>query len=119
MMEAIARHDTRIKGHRIIPFRQSIRSSTSSISTDETLNDVFSDPAAGNFLKQIVEVAVMDALIKAELANHGVSDDPFDAIYISELKADNIHVHDITKVIRAANIRDLSDSISFDDEWED
>ena len=118
-MEALQRHDMQVKARTVIPFRSSNKSFTSDTSVEESLNNVLTDPAAGGVLEKIVEAAAMNALIKAELADLNVSDNPFDAIYISELRADEINIHDVTKIIRYSRIRDLSDSISFDDEWED
>ncbi len=46
-------------------------------------------------------------------------DDPFDAVYISELRPDEVEKADIMAFLQHSDIVDLSDTISFVDEWED
>ena len=46
-------------------------------------------------------------------------DDPFDALYISELRPDEVEKADIMAFLEHSDIVDLSDTISFVDEWED
>ena len=104
----------------IIPFPSTDTSSSSEANIYSSLiSDVLTNPSIENHLKGIIEGAVMDTWVKAHIADFGILNDPFDAIYISELRADDIHSHNIDKITQHSNIIDLSDTISFDDEWED
>lgn len=119
MTKYFGQQESYTKSAEIIPFPLSSSSSSSGTNIEALLNDVFTNPAIETHLKGIVEGAVMDVWVKSHLTYFGISDDPFDAIYISELKADNINNSDIEKIAQYSNIIDLSNTISFDDEWED
>jgi len=107
------------KSAEIIPFPSANSLSSSGTNIEASLIDIFTDPTIKTHLKTIIEGAIMDILVKSYVANFEVSDNPFDAIYISELKADHITCHDVEKIANYLNIIDLSNTISFDDEWED
>ncbi|MDD3619375.1 MAG: hypothetical protein PHX57_08300 [Desulfobulbaceae bacterium] len=119
MTRYFGQQESYTKTAEIIPFPLSNTSSSSGTNFEALLTDVFTNPAIENHLKGIIEGAVMDAWVKSHLTNFGKHDDPFDAIYISELKADNINSPDIEKISKYLNIVDLSSSVTFDDEWED
>ena len=70
-------------------------------------------------LKSIVESAVLDAWMRARWGHVDRPDDPFDALYISELRPDEVEKADIMAFLEHSDIVDLSDTISFVDEWED
>lgn len=106
----------------VIPFRR-----TADISKPETIDepnigsllyDALTNPEVGAHLKRIMEAAVFDSWMKIYL-DIGRVDNPFDAIYISELRADKIDPADIDRIQNYLNIIDLSDTISFKDAWED
>lgn len=86
---------------------------------DSLLRDALTNPEVGAHFKQIMEAAVLDAWMKAKLFDIEKIDNPFDAIYISELRADHVALDDIDRIQRYFNIIDISNTISFQDEWED
>jgi len=103
----------------IIPFPLFSTSSASGTNFESFLVDAFANPEVEKHLKGIVEGAVMDAWVKARMSDLVRIDDPFDAIYISELQADNTDKYDTDRIMQYAKIVDLSSTISFDDEWEE
>jgi hypothetical protein len=103
---------------RVIPFRQPDLAATSEEYFDTPTNPL-SDPEVEERLKSIVEAAVIEGWMKTRLLDIEKIDDPFDAIYISELRPDRISNIEIGRITKYSNIEDLSDTISFDDEWED
>ncbi|MHA1280577.1 MAG: hypothetical protein ACTSQ8_25755 [Candidatus Helarchaeota archaeon] len=119
MTKYFSQQKTSTKSAEIIPFPLSNSSSSSGTNIEALLTDVFTNPAIETHLKGIIEGAIMDTWVKSHFTHFGKSDDPFDAIYISELKADNITSPDLEKIAKYSNIIDLSGTISFDDEWED
>lgn len=103
----------------VIPFPQGNTSTTSETSIESLLSEAIANPETEIRLKGIMEAAVLDAWMKIRLLDVERVDDPFDAIYISELQADPIMSIDINQLQKYANIIDLSNTISFEDEWED
>ncbi len=103
----------------VIPFPQSNTSSSSETSIEILLSDALANPETETRLKGIMEAAVLHAWMKIRLLDVERVDDPFDAIYISELKADPIIPADINQLQKYADIIDLSNTIIFEDEWED
>jgi hypothetical protein len=111
--------DSKTSANNVIPLRQNTPSSTSETSGESLLSSVLANPDTEDRLKEIVEAAVLNVWAKTKLLDIERFDDPFDAIYISELRADPIVSADIEQLSRYANIIDLSETISFEDEWED
>ena len=70
-------------------------------------------------LKDLIEGAVMDVYVRTQFADFEVLENPFDPIYISDLQADPVTKQDIDKIICHSKIIDLSDTLSFNDEWDD
>lgn len=103
----------------IIPFPLTSTLSTSGTNFESFLIDALENPEVEKHLKGIVEGAIMDVWVKARLSDLVRIDDPFDAIYISELQADNTDKYDTDRIMQYAKIIDLSSTISFDDEWEE
>lgn len=94
-------------------------SATAGLSPEPQLLDVLDNLQAEQKLKNIIEAAVFDAWIRTRYQDVGQIDDPFDAIYISELKPDRISQMDVANIVEYSEIIDLSDTIHFSDEWED
>jgi hypothetical protein len=69
-------------------------------------------------LKAAIETIVAEASIKQALTLT-VSDNPFDAVYISRLRADELETEDLNRLQRFADIVDASGSIVFNDGWDD
>lgn len=112
-------NDSQSSHNKVIPLYPSNTSSTMGTSVESLLSDALANPEIETHLKGIVEAAVFEACLKIRLLDIEPHDDPFDAIYISELRADPIVSADINQIRKYANIIDLSNTISFEDEWED
>jgi hypothetical protein len=111
--------DSQSSHNNVIPLNPSNTSSTIGTSVESLLYDALANPETEARLKGIMEAAVLDAWMKTRLLDMERVDDPFDAIYISELRADPIGPADIKRIQKYSNMIDLSDTISFEDEWED
>ncbi len=86
---------------------------------DELVEKILSSSPIEERLKMMIEASVADALARLYAEQQEQMDDPFDAIYLSELSADPISktgYHDLGKYV---GLKDLSESISFRDDWED
>lgn len=116
-----AQQETLSRPADIIPFPHQNMLSTSGTGTnlESLFLEALSNPDVENRLKGIVEGAITNAWVKTHYTDMETLDDPFDAIYISELKADSLNQQDLGKISHYSKIIDLSDTLSFDDEWED
>ncbi len=103
---------------KIVPFPQT-NSDTTSERDFIAAADLFDNPEFEEHFKGIVESAVLEATMKARFLENEIVDDPFDAIYLAELAPDSIYNHDLDRITKYAKIEDLSNTIHFDDEWED
>jgi hypothetical protein len=102
----------------LISFSQKASDTTSTGSVDVPANP-FDNPEYEEHLKGIVESAVLEAWMKARILDIEKVDDPFDAIYLAELPPDNIYNDNLDRINRFTSIEDLSDTINFDDGWDD
>lgn len=84
----------------------------------EWIEMILSDPQFEETVKSYVEGKIMDAFFQTRGAVSSV-DNPFDAIYISELRMDPINRADLQALQAARNIEDLSGTIHFADDWDD
>jgi hypothetical protein len=100
----------------VISFPQKASDTTSAGSVDVPANP-FDNPEIEKHLKSIVESAVLDATLKNRLSDIEKVDDPFDAIYLAELPPDSIE--NLDRIYKFTGIEDLSNTIKFDDEWDD
>ena len=103
----------------VLPFTSNVSSGTSSPDLEAGLKGQMMNPDAEERLKGIVESAVIDAWMKARLFDFDKSDDPFDSIYFSELMPDRIAENDIIRISEYSDLQDLSNTISFLDEWDE
>ena len=120
MIDYVSKYNNSKSSHNnVIPFRQSQTSSKTETGMESLLFDALANPEIEAHLKGIMEAAVLEACLKIKVLDIERHDNPFDAIYISELRADPIVSADINQLSKFAEIVDLSDTISFEDEWED
>ncbi len=70
-------------------------------------------------LKELIESYVAEAYLNTFLEGRIAEDNPFDAVYISELTPDVLDYRDLQLLQRFATIKDLSDTLVFSDDWED
>lgn len=103
---------------KVIPFRQTYSDTTSGGSLDVPSNP-FDNPEYEEQLKGIVEASVFEAWMKFRFSDSEKIDDPFDAIYLAELPPDSIYNYNLDRINKFASIEDLSNTVHFDDEWED
>ncbi len=103
---------------KVIPFLQTTSDTTSAGSLDVPPNP-FNNPEYEDHFKGLVESAVLEAWMKVHFLDSEKVDDPFDAIYLAELPPDTIDSSKLDQIIKFADIEDLSDTVHFDDEWED
>ena len=83
------------------------------------LKFVIGNPDFEQYIKDIVEGMVYDMIAENRIL-YLERDDPFDAIYIADLKPDVIPAEDITLIQELSHrIEDRSASIFIDDEWND
>lgn len=94
-------------------------SSGSESELENAMVNAFSNPEFENKFKGMIEAAVFDAWIKKRLLDDQPRDDPFDAIYISELKSDKVEESDIKRIYMYHDIYDLSNEIQFNDGWDE
>lgn len=104
---------------KVIPLHQSFDSSSSYESNDQLFPSEITQPGMEKFLKQTIETAVFKAWMMTQFGEIEQQDNPFDAIYFSELKADEINSQVAESISRHYNIVDLSDTLSFSDGWDD
>jgi hypothetical protein len=111
--------DSKSIPNNIIPFPQPNNSSTSEPGVGSLLSHALRNPEVEGRLKEIMEAAVFNAWANTRLLDIERADGPFDPIYISELRADPIVSDDIKQIQMYADIIDLSNTINFEDGWED
>lgn len=80
---------------------------------------VLSYPSFQEHVKSFVEGSVAEYLLKRMATEATKMDDPFGAIYLSELKPDLVRRNDVNRIRRFSHIRDISDDISFTDGLDD
>ena len=99
----------------VVPFRKVIETASDIGAFDESTYAIID----ANELKTLIESITLNVLIQKRFEETLGVDDPFDAIYLSELRPDDIGQNDIRKIVSYSRIKDISDSIKFDDEWGD
>ncbi|MBU2648708.1 hypothetical protein KKI24_28630 [bacterium] len=72
-----------------------------------------------NEIKNAYETYILKRLISKIMSVSNKYDDAFDAIYFADLSMDSFCDDDIDVLDSFSNIVDLSDTISFDDDWDD
>ncbi len=86
--------------------------------SEDILDQIFNDPRLDQRIQERIEGQLLALAYRERLgALQGVQDS-FDDIYLSELTPDSFNKGSIAKIQRMKRIRDLSDSIDFNDEWE-
>jgi hypothetical protein len=86
--------------------------------TDEVVEKIFQNPSFEERMKSMIEASVADLLVQRYVNSQEEIDNPFDAIYLSSLAPDKLEEFSINVLELHSKIRDLSDSITFVDEWE-
>lgn len=70
-------------------------------------------------IKHLVESRIADVVARATTGEVLSSDNPFDAIYLSELAADVLSAQHISRINKHSAIKDLSEQLKIDDQWDD
>ena len=107
------------EGGTLIPFPASepSQSSQSSITTT-MIDEIFANPQFDQKLQTALEGRVWNKWIRS-LSNLLADDDPFGAVYLADLKPDVIPWQTVSTLRSLYHVKDLSDSISFDDGLDD
>ena len=104
---------------RLLPFRKP----SAGVNTgDEPIAwaKLLASPDASSHLKGMIEAAVLNAYVRTQLSMPApLKDNPFDAVYIAELRPDRITASDRAAFSRQQSIADVSDTIRFADGWDD
>lgn len=103
----------------IIPFPLNRSASVSQTDVEQLLYDALNYPSSEMTLKKIIEGAVFEAWMKAHSMDAIRVNDSFDAIYICELQPDPVILSDLIMLKQYAGIFDISETVTFDDEWGD
>jgi hypothetical protein len=122
MAHSLRRYDQETtKGGTVVPFRRASGETTHSFFINDLIKTIFDAPEFGDKMKEFIEGYIMDISIKNKEQSlyPSILDNPFDAIYLADLQPDAIPLHTIFNLDSLSNIRDLSNTISFNDDWGD
>jgi hypothetical protein len=100
-------------------FIRSQQSQTNENISNEIVNNIIGNTKFEDYLKDLIEGIIFNQSIK-NITNASTIDDPFDAIYIADLKPDYIQKKYIeTLKYFASIIVDKSDEFQINDDWDD
>lgn len=104
----------------VIPFPKNPHGSFSEAAySDDILDQIFADPRLDQRIQERIEAQLLTVMYRVQLGDLKSVDDPFDDIYLSELQPDRFNKNSTINIQRFRNIKDVSDTIAFSDEWED
>ena len=86
---------------------------------DNFVRTILANEIFGNSVKTTVELLIREATIRNEIDKSVHLTDPFDPIYLSKLKPDNISKADVENIRRLFPVKDNSPAIDFNDDLED
>ncbi len=89
------------------------------VGTDEFIGELLIDPGFEQGVKEMVEGKMAEFVFRVFREASMGTDSPFGSIYISDLTPDLFDARHLAMIKTFENIEDLSESISFDDHWED
>lgn len=96
------------------------QSKTNDSISNEIVSNIIGNDKFESYLKDLIEGIVFNQWTKYITSATATLDDPFDAIYIADLKPDYIHnKYYNTLNSYALNIIDKSNEISINDGWDD
>jgi len=101
-------------------FRNQRDSYSTSLPSEDILNQIIGNPEFENYLKEIVEGIIYSQWASDIASNLTNTDDPFDSIYLADLKPDSINDYNISLLNYISNqIEDKSDELIINDGWDD
>ena len=104
----------------IIPFPNSTRSDSSDdCAPSIDVGNLLADPQFSTRIKEWIDASVARIYLREQFRKQVRHDDPFDAIYISDLKQDAIPDQTFLCLFQDSRIVDLSDTIVIRDGWDD
>lgn len=103
----------------VVPIRRNQRELGADSKPGYSWGAFFTGQVVGEQLKSMLDGLVLDAYLKDRFQGLGNTDNPFDAIYISELRPDPVAREEIDMITGYREISDLSGTIEFSDYWED
>lgn len=103
---------------KLFPGTKLVDGSTRSFFSERVIKTLLSEPIFEDKLKDLVEGYIADYLLDINLPLQSLIDDPFDAVYLADLQPDSIDIS-TTNELNSLKILDMSDTISFNDGWDD
>jgi len=95
-------------------------SSNPTLDIDEIVNKVLSSEKFESGIKNMIESHIIGKeILESTYRNPEAIDNPFDAIYLAKLEPDIIFDQDQLSIESFSEIEDLSDTIHFNDGWDD
>ena len=70
-------------------------------------------------IKTAIDAVLTEAYVAQVLSGSALPESPFDAVFISALVPDSLDREDLHRMARFSHVKDLSDSIDFEDHWDD
>lgn len=102
----------------VVPFRPPAGEQSSFGSDADFWRQVLKEAVPEELIKASIESAISQHFVE-RLAAGEVDDNPFDAIYFSELQSDVNFSESVRQIQALSGISDLSDTVEFDDGWDD
>lgn len=106
-------------GATIIPFPSKNDFATNQFPVQRIIQDVLSHPDLENRIEEMIKSRIIELRVSDIQKSTESLTNPFDAIYLLNLEPDILFVEDRAIISRYATIEDLSDSISFNDNFEE
>ncbi len=96
------------------------RSSSQTVDYDYSLGGIIGNPHFEEYLKDFIEGYIEKSMIDNLSLEQRKSNSPFDSVYLAELIPDQLSNSNIINIkCLSDRIIDYSDSIQFNDEWDD
>mgnify|MGYP003564686392 CR=1 FL=1 len=105
---------------KLIQFPTDYGNTTSNASLpDNLIEDLFVSENFNEEIKHIIEGKISEILINLINSEPMINENPFGSIYLSALMPDDLNQKDVNHLKVLSDITDLSNSITFDDGWDD
>ncbi len=83
------------------------------------IDNLLSNEVLEERIGDIVESKLIQLLASQQILKEDNNSNPFDSLFLQNLKADSINPNDLLNIQKFSNIKDKSDEIHFDDGWDD
>jgi hypothetical protein len=85
----------------------------------ESLDEILGEVQEEEQVKLWFEAAAVEILLKMMQSETRIEENAFDSIYLAELSSDLLNEENVKEILARRHIQDLSDLITFKDEWND